>query len=115
MSADADDLYDEDLLGDITPNVMACLKRERFFERLEARVFPDSPDRRSLCDHTFSNAAALLAEYGHDENAQEDIFAVMRSKGGFCDCEIIWNVAEDSPAREAYWRARAASPSTDPS
>jgi Protein of unknown function (DUF2695) len=111
MPPDDEDLYDEALLSDIAPNIMAVLIRDKFFTRLEARVFPDSPDPRNLCDHSFSNASVLLAEDGHDEDAQEDVFAVMRSRGGFCDCEIIWNVAEGSPVTENYWRTRAVSQS----
>ena len=107
MTPDEDDLYDQDLLRDITPGVMSSLKKSRFFTRLEDVVFPNSPKPHTLCDHSFSFSSVLLAEDGHDERAQEDVFAVMRSLGGFCDCEIIWNVAPDSPAREAYWMARA--------
>lgn len=103
---ESDDLYDDALLADITPHVMGVLVRDKFFERLEARVFPESPDPCRLCNHSFEFATALLAEDGHDERAQEDVFAVMRSRGGFCDCEIIWNVAENSPVTESYWRAR---------
>jgi Protein of unknown function (DUF2695) len=104
---ESDDLYDEALLVDITPSIMACLNRDHFFARLEARVFPESPDIRSLCNHSFEFATALLAEDGHDEDAQQDVFAVMRSQGGFCDCEIIFNVAENSAVTEGYWRSWA--------
>lgn len=27
--------------------------------------------------------------------------------GGFCDCEILYNVAEESHFKSKYWKARA--------
>ena len=29
-------------------------------------------------------------------------------KGGFCDCEILYNVVEESRLKAEYWQARAA-------
>jgi hypothetical protein len=36
----------------------------------------------------------------------EDVLAVMRFSGGCCDCEILYNVAEESRLKSEYWKAR---------
>jgi Protein of unknown function (DUF2695) len=38
----------------------------------------------------------------------DDIFAVLQSKGGFCDCEVLYNVAETSRLKAKYWRSQVA-------
>jgi hypothetical protein len=37
-----------------------------------------------------------------------DIFEVLTSRGGFCDCEILYNAAGDNKLKSEYWRSRAA-------
>ena len=36
-----------------------------------------------------------------------DIFHVLMAQGGFCDCEILYNVAPESRLRQQHWRAVA--------
>ena len=35
-----------------------------------------------------------------------DVLAVMRFKGGRCDCEILYNVGEESRLKAEYWKGR---------
>jgi hypothetical protein len=42
-----------------------------------------------------------------DDEDLEDILAVLHSLGGCCDCEILYNVAEESRLKSEYWIARA--------
>jgi hypothetical protein len=95
------------LFADITPNVMNCLQREKFFTKLESHIFPDGTIDSNCCSHSFVVSTLVLSESGHDEKAREDVFEVMRSQGGFCDCEILLNVAPESAARAAYWKKKA--------
>jgi Protein of unknown function (DUF2695) len=39
---------------------------------------------------------SVLRTAGFDSEEMADIFDVLRSKGGCCDCEILYNVAESS-------------------
>jgi hypothetical protein len=39
----------------------------------------------------------------------DDIYRVLRSRGGACDCEILFNVAGESRLRSDYWKGRAES------
>jgi hypothetical protein len=41
-----------------------------------------------------------------DDEETADVLAVMRLNGGCCDCEILYNVAEESRLKAKYWKAR---------
>jgi hypothetical protein len=41
------------------------------------------------CDRTFAITIELLEERGHDVEAT---LALFESKGGYCDCEVLFNV-----------------------
>jgi hypothetical protein len=63
---------------------------------------------------------SILVAAGFDRAELEDIFAVLQSKGGCCDCEVLYNVAETSRLKANYWLGRAAeqiarTPHTSPS
>jgi Protein of unknown function (DUF2695) len=98
----------DEFIESIAPDVLRCLQRRNFFERLEGNVFPEGPGSRGTCDHSYRHLISLMeAEAWPDKDHREDVFDVMRSKGGFCDCEIIYNVAPESQVREHYWKRRA--------
>ena len=35
------------------------------------------------------------------------MFHVLMARGGYCDCEILYNAVEESRLKAEYWRARA--------
>jgi hypothetical protein len=37
-----------------------------------------------------------------------DVLAVLRSKGGCCDCEVLYNGAEEGRLKTKYWKSRHA-------
>jgi hypothetical protein len=43
------------------------------------------------CDHTLRNANTFLMERGIDA---EKVIPWLRDNGGYCDCEVIFNVDE---------------------
>jgi hypothetical protein len=93
----------------ITPGVMAHLERSNFFNELD-QLF--SPDDRSVtakkCDGSFSASGEILKRFDLSDELTADVFEVLRSKGGFCDCEVLYNVAPDSRLRSAHWKRQAA-------
>jgi Protein of unknown function (DUF2695) len=95
-------------IRDITPDVMKSLEKKGFFDKLEELVFHNGEDGAVNCNHDFTHATSLLIEAGYTEEDRQDIFAVMKSLGGFCDCEILYNALEESLPKERYWKARAA-------
>jgi hypothetical protein len=102
------DRADSDLIASITPDVMKCLRRSQFFERLDDLVCPKTADgERTFCGGDYRIAKTVLADTCFDSTELEDIFNVLKSQGGCCDCEILYNVAESSRLKAQYWKSRA--------
>ena len=99
-----------ELVDSIAPYVMKKLASVRFFEKLDEKLCPSenetaSPDH---CRGAYEISEPLLRSLGFDEEESNEIFQVVQSKGGFCDCEILYNVVETSRLKATYWKARAA-------
>jgi hypothetical protein len=98
---------DSDLISSITPDVMTCLRRSQFFERLDDLLCPKaSASKQESCAGDYTIAATVLEDTGFDSTELEDIFNVLKSKGGCCDCEILYNIAESSRLKAQYWKSR---------
>ena len=99
---------DDELICSIAPDVMMCLGRCGFFEKLDGLL---SPEANSIpaqgCDGTYKLSQSILIAARFERAELEDIFAVLQSKGGFCDCEVLYNLAQTSRLKANYWRARA--------
>ena len=103
MEADPDD----DLIKLITPDVMKCLDYEDFFEKLDDLLCPKDRSRiREECRSDYTLTESILQAAGFDPSELSDILSVLRSKGGCCDCEILYNVVESSRLKAEYWRNR---------
>jgi len=99
----------EDLISPIAPDVMKCLGRCGFFEKLDGVLSPEDNSSPSHdCDGTFKLSESILLAAGFEQDDMYEIFAVLRSKGGFCDCEVLYNVAATSRLKGKYWRSRTA-------
>lgn len=97
-----------DLIASITPDVMTCLRRSEFFERLDDVLSPRGDSgQREVCggDHTISKRILEAAGFNLDDMG--DILAVIRAQGACCDCEVLYNVAESSRLKAEYWKSRA--------
>lgn len=100
---------DEELINSIMPDVMACLVNCGFFEELDNRLCPaDKSKARDHCRGNFDISESILRAHDFDDQALADIFNVLKAQGGFCDCEILYNVSESSRLKAQYWRSRAA-------
>ena len=42
-----------------------------------------------------------------DSDDVADVPGVLRFSGACCDCEVLYNVAEESRLKSRYWKARA--------
>jgi hypothetical protein len=99
---------DEDFIASITADVMRSLTTKGFFDALDAVLSPVEESRAPVaCRGDYENSKAILRGLGFDDAALDDIFAVLMDRGGFCDCEILYNAAESSRLKTKYWRARA--------
>ena len=103
---DAD--LDHDFVASITPDVMKCLDRSLFFEKLDDVLCPkDGSEARQGCGLDCKLSESILLASGFDASDLVDIFDVLRGQGGFCDCEILYNVAKSSRLKAEYWRDQA--------
>jgi len=104
MESDSDD----ELISSIAPDVMTCLGRCSYFEKLDELLSPeDNSTSVEKCNGSFRLSETILIAAGFDRAELEDIFAVLHSKGGCCDCEVLYNVAEKSRLKANHWRGRA--------
>ena len=99
---------DEQLIEDITPDVMRILNGTGFFRQLDDVMCPaDNEGRPAQCWGDFRNSKPLLHKCGITEEELFDVFHVLMLQGGFCDCEILYNVVEENRLKAGYWMARA--------
>ena len=99
---------EDDLITSITPDVMKCLDRSRFFSTLDDLLCPNEASlARKVCGEDYKLSESVLRTAGFDSEEMADIFDVLRSKGGCCDCEILYNVAESSRLKSQYWNRQA--------
>jgi Protein of unknown function (DUF2695) len=100
---------DDDLISSIAPDVIKCLGRCGFFEKLDGLLSPEDDSIPAQgCDGTYKLTESILITAGFEQAELADIFGVLRSKGGCCDCEVLYNVAETSRLKANYWGSRAA-------
>ena len=98
---------DSELINSITPDVMTCLRRSLFFERLDDLLSPKEDLRhREVCAGNYELSKRVLEVSGFGSDDFRDIFDVLRAQGGCCDCEILYNVAESSRLKSNYWKSR---------
>lgn len=101
------EMSDEEFVASIMPYVMGCLKRDKFFEALDDHFSPRNSSRESAKSQgDFNISTSILQELGYEEARMGDVFEVLKSKGGFCDCEILYNVAEESQLKTKHWQAQ---------
>jgi hypothetical protein len=99
---------DEELIEEITPDVMKCLSAAQVFEALDDRMYPsDGSAPRAVCWGDYRTSRPLLLETGFTEEELFEVFHVLMAQGGYCDCEILFHVAKESRFAAEYWRSRA--------
>jgi len=98
----------KDFISSITPDVMKYLDRLAFFQKLDDLLSPrEDPNLRRACGGDYKLSESVLLKSGVQQADWADIFGVLHSKGGCCDCEILYNVSESSRLKATYWRNQA--------
>ena len=81
---------DSDSVDAIAPYVIEKLTSVGFFEKLDDRLCPSHAEiSPQQCRGKYEISEPLLHSLGFDNEERSDIFQVLQSKGGFCDCEIL--------------------------
>lgn len=110
-----DDHSEPDYIEDITPDVVGVLNSTRLFQQLDDLFCPeDASSLRTQCGHSYVQTERIVQDAGMDAEDLEDILAVLHSLGGCCDCEILYNVADESRLKSEYWKARERELSSSP-
>ena len=108
MELDPDDQTDDEFIASIAPDVMASLEHSGFFEKLDDVLCPEESSLpRPKCTGDYTISAPILRASGYEDSDLADIFSVLRSKGGFCDCEILYNAVDSSRLKSDYWQKKA--------
>jgi hypothetical protein len=99
---------DEEFVQSISDDVLTVLNRSGASEALDDLFCPkDTGMPKARCHGDYRNAREVLLARGFSEDELFDVFHVLMARGGFCDCEILYNAAEASRLKSEYWRARA--------
>ena len=100
---------DEEFANSIAPEVLRCLAASNFFEALDDKLSPaDGSAANRKCDGTFAITKLILHSQNYEEEELDDIILVLQSRGGFCDCEVLYNVSEENRLKSDYWSRKAA-------
>jgi hypothetical protein len=93
---------------DIAPNLIGYLEREHFFKRLSVLFCPLDESKTCVqCQHNFEYSIRILQEIGMDPIEIDEVIAVLESRGGCCDCEILFNIVEEGRLKAEYWKSKA--------
>jgi hypothetical protein len=94
---------DEETTREIKDIILTVLRdKVRFVSLLDQEFMAQD----IKCFGDFRHSKKLLINLGFSEEDQFDIFHVLMYEGGFCDCEILFNVFNESEYSMKYWRER---------
>lgn len=97
----------DELVEAIAPDILRCLRRDEFFVKLDTLLCPENKKARpKKCMGDFALSQQVLKACGYDSLERTEIVAVLKSRGGCCDCEVLYNVAEKSRLKAKYWRTQ---------
>jgi Protein of unknown function (DUF2695) len=97
------DYHDEELIEEIKEPILSILKHKVNFVSLLDNEFIK---KNAICKSDFSYSRAILNQLEFSAVDQFDIFHVLMNEGGYCDCEILYNVFRESSYAQKYWAAR---------
>ena len=97
---------DDDLVHAIMPDVMKCVVGAKVLDALDDVLSP-TVGEAGACWGDYRHSRPILLARGFTEGELFDVFHVLMAQGGYCDCEILFNVAPASRLAAAYWSARA--------
>jgi hypothetical protein len=94
---------DNETVEGIRDIILAVLKdRVNFVTKLDTLFSSESVK----CFGDFRHSKRILNELNFSDEEQFDIFHVLMHEGGYCDCEILYNVFRESEYAQKYWSQR---------
>ena len=99
---------ERELIESINPDVMNVLAATGFFAALDDRLCPaDSSVAAEKYRNTYEITSSILQSKEFLNEDIRDVISVMQAHGGYCDCEILYNVVETNRLKARHWQARA--------
>lgn len=92
--------HDQETIEEIKDTILSVLKDKIDFVRSLDKEFISQSIK---CFGDFRHSKKLLTTLGFSNEDQFDIFHVLMSEGGYCDCEILHNVFQESAYSKKYW------------
>jgi len=106
METSDSDCRDTEFAESIAVEVIAALEGQGFFALLDDLFSPIDPAVVARkCEHSHASSIEILKTLGMGSEEIADVLAVLKARGGFCDCEILYNVAEESRLKSGHWKA----------
>lgn len=97
------DYLDQETIDEIKDIILSLLKDRSDFVSLLDEAFISE---NAKCFGDFRHSKNILTDLKFSDQDQFDIFHVLMNEGGYCDCEILYNVFRESQYSKKYWRDR---------
>lgn len=97
------DYHDQETIDEIKGPIISILRDKVNFVAILDKEFASQTVK---CNGDFRCSKRILTELKFSEEDQFDIFHVLMSEGGYCDCEILYNVFKESEYSKKYWADR---------
>ena len=97
------DYHDQETIDEIKESIISILKTKVNFVALLDKEFAS---QNVKCYGDFRHSKSILTALKFSDEDQFDIFHVLMNEGGYCDCEILYNVFRESEYSKKYWADR---------
>ncbi|MBS1510253.1 MAG: DUF2695 domain-containing protein [Bacteroidetes bacterium] len=97
------DYHHQETIDAIKTAILSILKDKVGFVALLDNKFISEDIK---CFGDFRHSKNILTDLGFSDQDQFDIFHVLMNEGGYCDCEILYNVFSNSEYSKKYWKEK---------
>jgi len=97
------DYHDQETIDEIKEAIISILKNTVGFISL---LDKELTSQTVKCYGDFRHSKRILTDLKFSVEDQFDIFHVLMNEGGYCDCEILYNVFRESEYSKKYWLHR---------
>ena len=95
---------DPETIESIKEIILGIIKNKTpFINELDSRFMTGN----TVCHGDFRYAKEILSQLNFTPEEQFDIFHVFMSEGGYCDCEILYNIFHETEYAKQYWKNKS--------
>ena len=94
------DYHDQETIDEIKDTILSLLKdKVGLVSILDKKL----ASQTVKCFGDFRHSKKILSDLDFSNEDQFDIFHVLMNEGGYCDCEILYNIFRESEYSKKYW------------